>query len=80
VDLAVPESPDESECRYPILYQIWADPAETGFFAFNRGTSGSVIAVDVEGTRAVFTALLGPETAPADVAELEAMIASIAFE
>ena len=70
---------DLATCRYgsegPL--QIWADAAETGFYALAPGHSGIVHVLDVAGYRVVFTAAIGPDASTADLAELEEIISSI---
>jgi hypothetical protein len=82
IDITIPASQPTADCRYPgALFQIWADVGETGFYALTAGGwTGVVHAIDVDGQRLVFQAMLGPEAAATDVAELEAIIASIAIE
>ena len=61
--------------------KIWADPAETTFFAFPFGqSSGIAYVVEVDGERLVFIGGTTPEATPADKAAIDAIIASMTFE
>jgi hypothetical protein len=86
VDMSIPADLDMSTCRAPdILIQIWADPAETSFFAIPVEDEPRVFPVyiaDVDGQRAVFLAGNAPNavSSPSDIAELDAIIASIEFQ
>ena len=52
VDLGYPTQLDDSTCRNPgIVIQVWADPAETGYFALPPGRYASIYVVDVDGQR-----------------------------
>ena len=76
---------DRSTCRYgaeagagaPL--QIWADEAETDYFAFAPGFRGVVYAFDVDGERFAFNATIGPEATEADVAAVDAVVESFEF-
>ena len=72
---------DRSACRFgdggPL--QIWADAAETGFFALKPGFRGLVYVFEVEGDRLVFVTTYGPEASPADLAEVDAIVESMEF-
>ena len=72
---------DRSGCRHgpegPL--QIWADEAETGFFALAPGFSGIAYVFEVDGDRFVFSGAYGPEASDADIAELDAIIESMEF-
>jgi hypothetical protein len=72
---------DRSACshgtRGPL--QIWANEAQTDYFAFAPGHRGVVYAFDVDGARFVFSAYFGPETTEADVAEVDELVQSFEF-
>jgi hypothetical protein len=77
--------PDVDQCRHgqggPL--QIWADPAETGFFAFRPGWWGEAY-IFGEGDPVlpepfVFHAAIGPETTEADLEELRDIVRSFEF-
>ena len=86
IDLADDPGLDRSQCRYgpevgaegPL--QIWADPAETSFYALCPGCTGTVVTLDVRGARLVFTGSKSSAARPADVAEVDAMIDSMVIE
>jgi hypothetical protein len=85
VEMSIPTDLDVSTCDVPdILIRIWADAAESSFFAVPveetlRGFP--VYIVDVDGTRAVFLFGSPPDEAssPSDTAELDDIVASITF-
>lgn len=88
LNMSIPTDLDSSTCRIAgELIQIWADPAETDFFALPvdpanpAADAGSgMYIVDVNGERVVILAGYTPDSSTADIAELEAIIASIHFE
>jgi hypothetical protein len=86
ISMSIPTDLDTSTCRAPgVLIQIWADPEETDFFAIpvdaaSINPTGDVYIVDVNGKRVVILSGYTSESSAADVAELEAIIASIQFE
>jgi len=90
IDMSIPAELDTLTCRYPgSLIQIWADPAETGFFAIpvdpanpaaDQGGGGRVYIADVNGDRAVIHTGSAPGASTSDIAELEGVIDSIRFE
>jgi hypothetical protein len=85
VEMSIPADLDMSTCdQTDLLIQIWADAAESTFFAVPveevlRGFPVDV--VDVDGTRAVLLTgnAPGAESSPSDIAELEAIVDSITF-
>ena len=81
IDLVQTAGLDRSECRHATSgpLQIWANPGETGFYAFAPEHTGRVYAVDVGGDRVVLSAVIGPGVPESDIAEFEAMIDSIEF-
>lgn len=84
IDMSVPADLDTSTCREPdVLIQIWADAAETSWFAIPvdpPGLVSPVYIVDADGTRVVLFAGGGPEASASDLAELQAVLDSITFE
>lgn len=83
IEMSIPADLDLSTCRYPDEgIQIWADAGETAFFAIpaeRRDTAYSAYVVDVDGTRTVILPGQGPDASASDIAELEAVMASITF-
>ena len=80
VDLGYPTQIDDSQCRNPgIVIQVWADEAETSYFALPPGNYRSVYVVDVNGERVVFTAGHASQATDEDRAELQEIIDSIRF-
>ena len=88
ISMSVPTGLDSSTCRNPgELIQIWADPAETDFFALPIDPANAaadagrgVYIVDINGERVVILAGYTPDSSAADIAELESIIGSIHFE
>jgi hypothetical protein len=84
IDMSVPADLDTSVCRNPdALIQIWADAAETSWFAIpvDYDGVGRVYIADVDGQRAVVLPSEDVSTASAsDVAELEAIMDSMTFQ
>ncbi|MEO8639275.1 MAG: hypothetical protein ABI458_05090 [Chloroflexota bacterium] len=88
ITMSVPTDLIGSTCRFPgMLIQIWADPAETDFFALPvdpanpAADSGSAAyIVDVNGERVVILSGYTSGSSAADIAELESIIGSIHFE
>lgn len=85
ISMSVPADLDTATCRHPdALIQIWADAAENDYFAIpvdpRVDMHGDVYIVDVDGERVVIVAGSAPEASAADIAELEAVIASIRFQ
>jgi hypothetical protein len=86
IAMTVPADLDASTCRHPdaALIQIWADPAETTFFAIPADFDSPAPAymADVDGERVVF--LVGNERQPAhsqdDIDELNAILDSVEFQ
>ena len=79
IDLVQSPSVDRAICRHGVdgPLQIWANAAETEFYAFAPGYSGFVHALDLDGELVVFTAAIGPDAAPAEIEELEAIVSSV---
>lgn len=88
IDMSVPAELDTATCRYPgELIQIWADPAETGFFALPVDPANPaadqvsrVYVADVNGDRVVILTGHAPGASTSDIAELDGVIDSIRFE
>jgi hypothetical protein len=82
VQLAPAAGLDRAQCRFGVEspLQIWADPEETDFYALGVGYSGTVVVLDVGGTRLVFAGTAGPNARPSDVSEFNGIIASMAIE
>jgi hypothetical protein len=63
IDVAPSVGVDMADCRHgadgPL--QIWADPAETSYFALPPTLSGSAIALEIDGELAVFNPNQAPE-------------------
>ena len=79
VDLAFSDDIDLADCRVPAL-QVWANASETDFFAQHPGSAASVYIVDVRGQTVVITATRRNAASELDVAEMEAILASIQIE
>ena len=83
ITMTIPADLDTGTCRNPdLLIQVWANEAETSFFAIPidpPGVEGTVYILDVDGDRVVLHAGGSPGASPADIAELEGILASIKF-
>jgi hypothetical protein len=81
IDLVASEGLDRADCRHgadgPL--QVWADVAETSFYALYPTNSGFVHAMDIDGEIVVFAAATRSDATAADIAELEAIVASVAI-
>ena len=81
IEISIPAEQPTDDCRVPGAFQIWADTAETGFFALpSGGWRGVVHAIDVDSGLLVFMTSIGPQGTMRDVAKLDAIIASIVVE
>ena len=84
IDISIPADLDLSTCRVPEeLIQIWADPAETSYFALPAkpaGIVGPVYIADVNGDRVVIYTNPQPGSSASDLAELQAVLDSITFQ
>ena len=86
VDMSIPPGLDTQTCDEPsVLIRIWADAAANDYYAIPADLQGKdfesrVYIVDVEGERVVIRAGYAADYAAGDIAELDAMIASIRFE
>jgi len=80
VDLTVPADLDVSTCRIPIGLQIWLDASGGKYLLIDHGVTTTVYIVDVTGDRLVLTTGYKTTSAPEDIAEMEAIIASIQLD
>lgn len=82
IDLVPVAGLDRATCRHgadgPV--QIWANPAETNFFALAPGYSGFAYVVDVRGARLVVTGDFSANATQADIAEVDAIVASFRIQ
>jgi len=81
VELSVPADFNKSNCDGGFV-RSWPDPGpdENGGWAADVGQTDVIHAADVNGERVVIVATYRADTPAADVAELEAILASIRFE
>ena len=78
LDLAYPPELDASACSHgPDLLQVWADEAETFYFILGHDQQQSVYVVDVDGERVVLSTGRGDGASAEDIAEMEAVLASV---
>ena len=81
IDIAAAAGLDRASCSEgaegPI--KIWRHSGQAGYFALPPGFTGSVVTLDVRGTRLVFRAVKSLVALAADVSELDAAIASMAI-
>ena len=80
IDMSAEPGLDAASCRLPGGLQIWADSTENDFFVLPADGIGSVYITDVEGERVVIAAGGNTDSSAADLAELDAILASITFE
>ena len=80
IDIRAAAGLDAAACRLPGGLQVWADSTENDFFAMAADSVGSVYIVDVQGERVVITAGGNAGSSAEDLAELDAIVASITFE
>lgn len=80
VELTVPSDIDVDSCDPPIGLQIWLDRNANKYFVAGPESVARIHAADVDGGRFVMVAGWDHTAAPEDIAELEAIIASIEFE
>ncbi len=80
VEVTVSAEVDVEACDPPIGLQIWLDRNGNKYLVVGPESVGQILAVDTDAGR--FVAVYGADhtAAPADVAELQAVIASIEFE
>ena len=79
LDIAIPADLDVATCLQGELIQIWANQAETDFLAIPIGGSASVYIFDIDGDRVVLTTGADSAASSADIAERDAIIASVTF-
>ena len=79
VDLVEAPGVDRGTCRHgadgPL--QIWADPAETDYYALAPDVKGTVLITEADGDRVVLITATNSRASATDVAELEGIIASL---
>ena len=80
LELAVSADVDVEECDPPIGLQIWLDRSANKYFVAGHEAVAWIYTVDVNGARFVVVAGHRPTSAPEDIAELEAILASIEFD
>ena len=80
IEVTVPADVDVEQCDPPIGLQIWLDRGGNKYFLAGPESVSRVYTVDVDGARFVVVANHRPTSAPEDVAEMEAILASIEFE
>jgi hypothetical protein len=79
VDISMSPDIDMAQCRVPAL-QIWTDAQETDYYARIPGAIDSVYVIDVNGETLALMAGHMIGSAASDVAELDAIVASIQIE
>jgi hypothetical protein len=79
MEVAVPARIDLADC-HDGQFRIWVDPTFEGARWLEPGQRDLLWIVDVEGTRLVIDAALGPETTPQDRADRIQMVESIRIE
>lgn len=80
IEVTVPAEVDVEECDPPIGLQIWLDRGGNKYFVAGHESAARVYTVDVDSARFVVVAFHRPTSAPEDIAEMEAILASIEFE
>jgi hypothetical protein len=82
VVLTEPDGLDRATCRHGVdgPLQIWADSIVDNYFSIAPETTGIAYVLEVGGERLVLQGGYKESASPADLAELEAIIASIAVE
>jgi hypothetical protein len=80
VEVTVPADVDVEKCDPPIGLQVWLDRGGNKYFLAGHESVARIYMVDVDGARFVVVANHRPTSAPEDIAEMEAIIASIEFE
>jgi len=79
-EFSFPAALDTTECDDGTLYLAPGDPEGLGLSNINRGTDLTVYVLDVDGSRVAVTAGLWHEDAtPANLAELDEVVASMRF-
>jgi len=78
--LTIPDGLDPSTCDPPIGLQVWhSAPAENYMVVIDGGTL-TVTVADVNDSRFVLTSQSGSGSTPDDVAEMEAIVASVRIQ
>lgn len=81
IDLMVPEGMDLKSCRLEgIGLQVWYSSSEKKYFVLLPDGTASVYVLDVDGQRQVFLTQHRSATSDEDLAELQAILASIQFK
>lgn len=82
IDLTEPEGLDRATCRHGVEgpLQIWADAAVDNYFSLGPGHRGVAWVLDVDGGPLVLMAAVSGDAVAADVAELDAIVASMQME
>jgi len=80
VELTVPADLDVAACRIPAGLQIWLDASGGKYLLFDHDVTATVYIVDVNGERLVITTVFRFDSSEADIAEMEAILASIQIE
>jgi hypothetical protein len=80
IQVTVPADVDIDACDPPIGLQIWLDRSGDKYFLAGPESVARVYTVDVDGARFVIVANHRPTSVPDDVAEMEAILASIEFD
>jgi len=84
IDVSIPATLDLATCRHPgELIQVWADPAESTFFAIAAQPGNQVNQVyiaDVNGARSVIVSGHPQAASASDIAEMQTIVDSIAFQ
>ena len=80
IEVTVSVDVDVEKCDPPIGLQIWLDRNGNKYFLAGHETVARVYTVDVDSARFIVVANHRPTSAPEDIAEMEAILASIEFE
>jgi hypothetical protein len=80
IQVTVPADVDVEACDPPIGLQIWLDRSGNKYFVAGHESVARIYTVDVNGARFVVVANRRPTSTPEDIAEMEAILASIDFE
>ena len=80
LELTVPADVNVEECDPPIGLQIWLDRNANKYFLAGPESVARIYTVDVDSARFVVVAGHDSTSAPEDIAELDAILASIEFE
>lgn len=76
----MPADVDVEKCDPPIGLQIWLDRSGNKYFVAGHESVARIYTVDVSSARFVVVANHRPTSAPEDIAEMEAILASIEVE